>query len=178
MEKEDYAIVLDFLPYGYPLEKVRFPVVQAIGKKNLILLHLSPRKGATFEPKEEVYIGSEKRDKIHFIKGRLHREKLTENAKLLLPEIISEYVKNNEKEIIDFINKAEAINKRLHTFELLPGFGNKHCQDLLKERQIKPFESFDDINKRVPNIPEIKKAIEKRIFQELTQNERYNLFTK
>ncbi|MEM4181769.1 MAG: DUF655 domain-containing protein [Candidatus Pacearchaeota archaeon] len=178
MEKEDYAIVLDFLPYGYPLDKLRFPVVQAIGKKNLILLHLVPRKGATFTPKEEVYIGEDKREKIHFIKGRLHREKLTENAKLVLPEIIENYVKEHEKEILDFINKAEAINKRLHPFELLPGFGNKHCQDILKERENKPFESLEEINKRVQHIPDIKKAIEKRIFQELTQIERYNLFTK
>ncbi len=178
MEKEEYAIVLDFLPYGYPLEKIHFPIVQAIGKKNLVLLHLVPRKNVHFEPKEIVYIGEEKRDKIHFIKGRLHREKLTENAKLLLPEIIQNYIKENEKEILDFINKSEAINKRLHPLELLPGFGNKHCQDILKEREIKPFESLDEINKRIPHIQDLRNAIEKRIFQELTHMERYNLFTK
>ncbi|MEM4330404.1 MAG: DUF655 domain-containing protein [Candidatus Pacearchaeota archaeon] len=177
-EKEEYAIVLDFLPYGYPLEKNMQPVVQAVGKNSLILLHLVPRKGVSFEAKEEVYIGEGKRDKILFIKGRLHREKLSENAKEVLKEVIEKYVKENEKKIIEFINKAEAINKRLHQLELLPGLGNKHCQTILEEREKKPFESFEEIKKRLPGIPDIEKCVEKRIFEELTEMQRYNIFVK
>lgn len=177
-EKEDYAIVLDYLPYGYPLENKMIPVVQAVGKKNLILLHLVPRKGVKIEPKEVVYIGDDKRDKIQFIKGRLHRERLTENAKAILLEVIKEYVKENEKFFVEFFNKAEAINTRLHQFELLPGFGNKHAQDLIKEREKGEFKSFEDIKNRVPGLPDVQKAIEKRLFEELTEMQRYNLFIK
>ena len=95
MEKEEIAIVLDYLPYGYPLEKNMIPVVQAIGKTNFTLLQIVPRKGVKFELKEEVYIGDGKRDKVLFIKGRLPREKLTETAKTQLNEIVYE---NVEKE--------------------------------------------------------------------------------
>ena len=50
--REEYAIILDFVPYGYPLDtRARnFPVAQAIGKKYLILLELIPKKGVTLHP--------------------------------------------------------------------------------------------------------------------------------
>ncbi len=44
-EKEDYAIILDYLPYGYPMGKRMTPIAQAIGEKNLSLLELVPRRG-------------------------------------------------------------------------------------------------------------------------------------
>lgn len=178
MEKEENALVLDFLPYGYPLESFRNPVVQAVGKKTLTILHLAPRKGMNFEPKEEVYIGEGKRDKIQFIKGKLHREKLTENAKANLAEIIEKYVSENETKFIEFFNKASAINTRLHQFELLPGCGNKHSQAILNEREKGEFVSFEDIRKRVVNLPDPQKIIEKRLFEEITEMQRQNLFIK
>ncbi len=178
MEKEEYALVLDFLPYGYPLETFRNPVVQAVGKKTLSILHLAPRKGETFEPKEEVYIGEGKRDKIQFIKGKLHREKLTESAKNVLSEVIEKFVSENEAKFVEFFNNAMAINTRLHQFELLPGCGNKHSQAILIERDKGPFTSLEDIKTRVHNLPDPKKTIEKRLFEEITEMQRHNLFIK
>ncbi len=174
--KEEYAIILEFLPNGYPLEGKPIPIAQAIGEKNFILLELIPRRGVTLEPGERVYIGPEKRDKIYYIKGRLKREKLTEMAKENLEEFIKKAVGENEKKFVDFYNKAEAINKRVHQIELLPGMGKKHMQEIIKEREKKPFETFEEMKDRIPNIPDPKKAIEKRIFKELTEIERHNLF--
>ena len=176
MEKEEYAIILEYLPNGYPLEGKMIPIAQAIGKKNLILLELVPRRGVGLEIGEEVYIGEGKRDKIYYILGRLKREKLTEGGKNQLQEFIAKIVKERESEFVDFFNKVDAINKRIHKIELLPGFGKKHMQDIIKQREIKPFESFDDMKKRIQNLPDPEKAVEKRIFQELTNIERYNLF--
>ena len=51
-KKEEFAIVLDYLPYGYPLENKMLPIAQAIGLRNLTLLQLIPRRGLTFELKE------------------------------------------------------------------------------------------------------------------------------
>jgi putative nucleotide binding protein len=178
MEKEEIAIVLDYLPYGYPLENRTMPVVQAIGKNNFTLLQLAPRKGVSFQPQEEIYIGEGKRDKIQFIQGRLLREKLTESAKSQLAEFIEKAVKEKEPQFIEFFNKAQAINTRLHQFELLPGFGKKHCQAILDERDKKPFESMSEIKSRVSGIPDPQKAIEKRIFEELTEIQRQNLFIR
>ena len=178
MEKEENAIILDYLPNGYPLEKKMMPIAQAIGKKNLVLLELVPRRGISLEVGEEVYIGEGKRDKIYYILGRLQREKLTESAKNQLQEFVEKIVKEQEKEFVEFFNKADAINKRLHQIELLPGFGKKHMQEILKQRKEKEFESFDDMKQRIQNLPDPEKAIQKRILSELTDVERYNLFVK
>lgn len=178
MEKEEFAIILDYLPNGYPMERKMMPVAQAIGKKNLVLLELVPRRGISLEIGEEVYIGEGKRDKVYYILGRLHREKLTETAKNQLQEFIEKTVKDREPEFVNFFNKSEAISKRLHQIELIPGFGKKHMQEILNQRKEKEFESFEDMKKRIQNLPDPEKAIEKRILAELVNLERYNLFVK
>ncbi len=176
IKKDDYALVLDYLSNGYPMEGNMRPVVQAIGLTHLALLELAPTRGAQIEVKEKVYIGPDKRDKIYYIIGRLHIEKLTETAKIQLQEFVSSMVGEREQEFVKFFNTASAINTRLHQFELLPGFGKKHTQEMLNARNDKPFESFDEIKQRVKNIPDPKKAIEKRIIEELTENPRQRLF--
>jgi putative nucleotide binding protein len=176
MAKEENAIILEYLPNGYPLERKMMPVAQAIGKENLTLLELIPRRGIELSTGEEVYIGENKRDKIYYINGRLQREKLTEPAKRQLEEFIKEFIKENTQRFIDFFNKSLAINKRIHQIELLPGIGKKHMQEILKQRNEKEFVSFEDIKSRVQNLPDPEKAVEKRIIQELTSIERYNLF--
>lgn len=178
MEKEETAIILDYLPNGYPLERKMMPIAQAIGKKNLILLELVPRRGVSLDIGEEVYIGEGKRDKVYYILGRLHREKLTESAKNQLQEFIEKIVKEREKEFVDFFNKSDAINKRLHQIELLPGFGKRHMQEILNQRKEKEFESFEDMKNRIQNLPDPEKAVQKRILTELINIERHNLFVK
>ncbi|HLC77822.1 MAG TPA: DUF655 domain-containing protein [Candidatus Nanoarchaeia archaeon] len=176
MEKEEYAIVLEYLPNGYPLERKMMPIVQAIGKNNLTLLELVPRKGVSLKMGQDVYIGEGKRPEIYYIFGRLKREKLTESAKEQLQEIIEKIVAERESKFIEFFNKADAINKRVHQIELLPGIGKKHMQEIIKQREERLFESFEDLKNRVQNLPDPKKAVEKRIFKELTTLERHNLF--
>jgi putative nucleotide binding protein len=177
MEKEENAIILEYLPNGYPLEKKMMPIAQAIGEKTLVLLELVPRRGVDLKIGEKVYIGEGKRDKVYYILGRLHREKLTQSAKEQLGEFIKQIVKEREKEFVEFFNKSDAINKRIHQIEMLPGLGKKHMQEILKQRKEKDFESFQDMKKRIQNLPDPEKAVEKRIIQELTNIERYNLFT-
>ena len=176
MEKEENVIVLDYLPYGYPLEKKMMPIAQAIGENNFTLLQIVTRRGVSFQIGEKVYIGEGKREKVLYILGRLPREKMSETAKVNLNEFIEKAVENSEKKFVEFFNNAQAMNTRLHQFELLPGFGKKHTKDIIEEREKKEFESFEDIKQRVKNIPDPKKAIEKRLVEELTEIQRNNLF--
>ena len=79
--KEEKAIILDFLPHGYPLDSRpmhrKTSIAQAIGVNNFTLLELVPKKGEFLQPHEEVYIGEGKRDKIHHIIGKIFLSKLT-----------------------------------------------------------------------------------------------------
>jgi len=61
---------------------------------------------------------------------------------------------------------------------LLPGLGKKHTKEILEVRKEKEFESFEDIKKRIPSLPDPKKVIEKRLIEELTEIERHNLFVE
>ena len=178
MPREENAVILEFLPNGYPLEKKMIPIVQVVGEKSFVLLELVPRRDVVLELGEKVYIGEGKRDKIYYILGRLNREKLTETAKNQLQEFIKQAVKEREQEFIDFFNQCEAINKRVHQIELLPGLGKKHMIEILKQREKKEFNSFADMKERVPNLPDPERAVGKRILQELTSFERHNLFVK
>ena len=177
-DKEEYAIILDYLPYGYPIEKRMSPIAQAIGIKTLVLLELIPRRGVMLSQKEKVYIGPEKRDKIYYIAGRLSRDKITETAKIQLQEFIDNVVGEQEEHFVQFFNNAHPINTRLHQLELLPGFGKKHTKEIIETREEKGFASFKEIKERVKSIPDPKKAVEKRIFEELLERQRFNIFTK
>jgi len=174
--KEEKAIILDFLPHGYPLEGKRNPVAQAVGLQHFTLLELVPRRDVKLELKEEVYIGVGKREKIYFIRGRLFKDKLTETAKFQLKDFVSKIVKEKNQIFVDFFNNCEAINRRVHKLELLPGFGKKYTDLIINEREKKPFTSFDDIKQRLKNIPDPQKVVEKRLMEELTEDVRHKLF--
>lgn len=176
MSKEEHAIVIEYLPNGYPLDRKMMPIAQAIGENGFTLLELVPRRGVSLEIGERVYIGEGKRDKIYYILGRLHREKLTESAKQQLEEFVTKMVGTQEEKFVAFFNTADAINKRVHQIELLPGLGKKHMQEIITKRKESEFKSFEDMKKRIQNLPDPQKAVEKRILKELTVLERYNLF--
>lgn len=179
-KREETAIVLDFLPNGYPFDERpshrKTPIVQAIGKEHFTLLELVPKKEIFLQPYEEVYIGEGKREKIHHIIGKLEIKKLTGTAKAELTFVVKELVHKNEKQFIEFFNKATALTTRMHQLELLPGLGKKHMWEIIEERRDRPFESFDDIKKRVKLMPDPEKAIVKRILAELTGAEKHKLF--
>ena len=178
--KEETAIVLDFLPNGYPYDErpmyMKTPIAQAIGKEHFVLLELVPKKGNHLQSFEEVYIGEGKRDKIHHIVGKMQMSKLTATAKSELEFVIKDIIKKNEKRFVGFFNKAQPLSTRMHQLELLPGLGKKHMWQIIEARQENPFESFSDLKSRVKLMPDPEKTIVKRILQELEGTEKHKIF--
>jgi putative nucleotide binding protein len=178
--KEEYVIILDFLPNGYPFDPRpihrKTAIAQSIGQSHFVLLELVPKKGISLQPSEIVYIGEGKRDKIHHILGKLQLDKLTQTARGELDVVIHELVKKNESRFVEFFNKSAPINTRRHQIELLPGIGKKHMWEILEQREIKPFDNFDDVKKRVKLMPDPEKTIIKRILMELNNEDKYRLF--
>lgn len=185
---EEYAIILDYLPLGYVKEGIpsykRKPVVQAIGKEEFTLLELIPKENTSLDIHQEVYIGSGKRDQISRVNRRLRYDDLTATAKVELNYVIEEIIKSREDKFIGFFNNAGSISTRLHQLELLPGIGKKHMWDIIKARQEKPFENFDDIKKRVTMLSDPVKLLSKRVLMELEATgdkkgkRKYVLFTR
>lgn len=179
-EKEENAIILDFLPNGYALDErptyMKTPIAQALGKEHFVLLELVPKKEVHLQLYEEVYIGDGKRDKVHHIVGKLPMSRLTRTAESELEFVIKDIVRKNEKIFVDFFNNAKPLSTRMHQIELLPGVGKKHMWEIINAREEKPFESLDDIKKRVKLIPDPEKLIIKRIMLELEGTEKHRLF--
>lgn len=180
--KEEYAVILDFLPHGYPFDRRpmhrKTPIAQAIGKEYFTLLELVPKKDIFLQPYDEIYIGEGKRDKIHHIAGKLPLNKLTQTAQKEIEFIIKDIIKKNVKKFIDFFNNAQPLSTRMHQLELLPGLGKKHMWQIIEQRKEKPFESFDDLKVRIKLIPDPEKVIFRRIMSELEGTEKHYLFVE
>ena len=179
-QREETAIVLEFLQHGYPFDTRpshrKTPIVQAIGKTKFTLLELVPKSGIFLQPLEEVYIGDGKRDKIHHIAGRLTLDKLTGTAKSQLDFVITDLIKKHEPQFVAFFNKAGPLTTRMHQLELLPGVGRKHMLEILDARRDGDFKSFADIRKRVKLMPDPEKIVLRRIQNELAETEKHRLF--
>ncbi len=179
-KKETEAIVLDFLPNGYPFDSrpshMKTAIAQAIGKENFTLLELVPKKGIFLQPYEDVYIGEAKRDKVHHINGKIDVDKLTQTAKSELEHAVKQMVTTHEKRFVEFFNNAQPLSTRMHVIELLPGVGKKHMWEIIEERREEPFLSFDDVKKRVKLMPDPAKVIIRRIMLELLGTEKHLLF--
>ncbi len=178
--REEYAIVLDFLPHGYPFDRrpshKKTPIIQAIGKNRFTLLEIVPKKGVVPTLMQELYIGEKERPEVHHIQGRLEMNKLTGTAKQELEYIVRDIVHKHSEIFISFFNKAQPLSTRMHQLELLPGLGKKHMWEIINARDEKPFEGFADIKARVKLIPDPEKIVVKRIISELEGKEKYHLF--
>ncbi|MGQ9469520.1 MAG: DUF655 domain-containing protein [Nitrososphaerales archaeon] len=176
---EEYAYVLEFIPYGKSLsvKEREGPIVQAIGEEWLTLLEILAMNRVSFEVGERVCIAREGRTKVISVLGRLEYKDLTNDAKNELPIVCEKIVKNNEKKYVAYFNELQPVTPRLHALELIPGIGKTLMRQILDEREKKPFESFDEIQKRV-GLRDPAKLIAKRLVEEITGEPRIAIFVK
>jgi len=174
--KDDYAIVLDFLPHGKATDRRAEPLAQAIGDKFFNLLELVIKEGLDVKVGDRLYIGDDKREQVEYIRGRISYAELTNYAKGELERIITEVVDKDEKRFVGFFNVAGPITTRLHSLELLPSIGKKHMWQIISERKKKLFESFAELQQRVDMLPDPKRIIIRRIIDELEGKDRHRLF--
>ncbi|MEM3745231.1 MAG: DUF655 domain-containing protein [Candidatus Bathyarchaeia archaeon] len=177
---EEYAYVIDYLPYGRPglrLKRRSGAIVQLIGEEYFTLLEAVVREGVVLKPSDRVYIGKDSREEILYIIGRMSYDELTANAKMELENIIEKIVLNREKHFVNFFNTAKPVTPRMHALELIPGIGKKYMWKIIEEREKKPFESFQDLQRRT-GIPNPVKLISKRVIEELSSDCKYRLFTR
>jgi putative nucleotide binding protein len=177
---EEYAYVLDYLPYGRSSEKSRHlavPTVQIMGEQFFTLLEAELKIGATVLVHERIYIGRERREKVDRIISRISYDQLTANGKAELVPLIMELVKSQEKRFVDFFNNSQPVTPRMHSLELLPGIGKKSMWQIVNMRERKQFASYKDTQERT-GLSDIPKIIAKRIIEELSTETKYRLFTR
>ncbi len=178
---EEYAYVLDFLSHGRP-GAPRTPhttsgVIQMAGESYFTLLEASPRKDADYNPRDRIFVGKGDRAFVSHVIGRIAYNDLTNTAKVELPGVIELIVKANESFFVNFFNTSQSVTPRMHSLELIPGIGKRLMFQILDIREKYPFKSFQDIEERV-NLKDLVGLISKRVLEELSQEEKYLLFTR
>jgi putative nucleotide binding protein len=180
--REEHAVILDFLPNGYPTDTRpshrKTAIALALGKNHFSLLELVPKREVFLQPNQEVYIGDGKRDQIHHINGNITIDKLTNAARQELEHVVKQIVEKNSEKYIEFFNKAGPVSTRMHMLELLPGVGKKHMWEIIEARKDKPFESFEDIKNRVKLMPDPQKTIIRRILIEIEGEDKRKIFVR
>jgi len=186
MEKryEEYAYVLDFLPHGRPgirpTGRAGYragALVQVVGEEFFTLLEALVKDGVVVKPYDRVYVGKEPREEITYIIGRIGYEELTAAAKSELQGVLSRIVLTREKWFVAFFNNARAVTPRMHALELIPGIGKKYMWQVINEREKRPFESYEDLQRRT-ELPNPVKLVTKRVLEELSGDSKYRLFTR
>jgi putative nucleotide binding protein len=178
---EEYAYVLDFLSHGRPgaqrTPHVTSSVIQMVGESYFTLLEASPRKDTDYNPRDRVFVGKGDRAFVSHVIGRIAYNDLTNTAKVELPGVIELIVIANEPFFVNFFNTSQSVTPRMHSLELIPGIGKRLMFQILDIREKLPFKSFQDIEERV-NLKDLIGLISKRVLEELSQEEKYLLFTR
>lgn len=175
---EERAIVLDYLPQGKSSSFKAEPIAIVLGTSFFTLLEVVPKAGVDLKPLEEVYIGRETREKIDHIKQRIPFEQLTMSAKNELDKAVEAVILKNEKRFVNFFNQSGSISLKRHQLELLPGVGRQHLEDILHQRQAKPFESLKEIEDRVRFLTAPLAILRRRVMSELEGDEKHYLFAR
>ena len=176
LKKDEWAIVLDFLTHGHRGMERSQPVSLVMGETYFSLLEVIVREDVHLKVGDRVYIGDGKRDVVRYIRGRMNMDDLTAAAREEITDIVEEMIDTKPDRFIEFFNVSGSITTRLHQLELLPGVGKKHLWAILDARKEKPFESFDDLKKRVPLLPNPEKMISRRIMDEMSDKDKYRIF--
>jgi len=182
---EDFAYVLDVFPASEL--RVHAPnvivhrdeyVVQMIGEGFFTLLEAAVPKDHQPKVGSRIYVGKDVPRSILRILRRINYDDLTERAKEELEEAVEKIVKANEKKFVDFFNTCRPVTPRMHALELIPGIGKKIAMKIISEREVKPFESYEDLKQRI-GIQEPVKILVQRILDELRNpEEKHRLFVR
>jgi putative nucleotide binding protein len=172
--------VLDYLPQGRSTERGyhKEPVALGLGESELKLLEILPRPGVALGIGDRiplVPVGSQI-PPIDHVRRRLTFTELTAEAQRELPIALEKIVASDPTRFLRFYNQAEAVSRRFHLLELLPGIGKKSMWAIVEERRRGPFESFASLEERT-HVKHPEKLIVGRIIQELQGAEdKYRLF--
>jgi putative nucleotide binding protein len=182
---EDFAYVLDvFSASELKAQSLNIlvhrdeNVIQLLGEDFFTLLEAATPKSNKPAIRSRLYIGKDVPRNILRILRRIGYDDLTINAKMNLESVILKLLEENEERFIDFFNTARPLTPRMHALELIPGIGKKIAMKIMGEREVKPFESYEDLRKRGGVLDPVK-ALQQRILEELRNpEEKYRLFVR
>ena len=152
-------------------------LLQLLGEEYFTLLEASPKPESEYNLRDKIFVGKGERTLVGHILGRINYENLTSNSREELPAVIEIVVKHNEEKFIRFINDSQSLTTRMHSLELIPGIGKRLMFQILELRERYPFEDYEDLKART-SLSDPVKLIARRILKELSEDEKYYIFTR
>ncbi|PSP66631.1 DUF655 domain-containing protein [Halobacteriales archaeon QS_1_69_70] len=175
------AVVVDFLPRGSPSDDrpqyEKSPVAYALGEADFRLVEVALADDAGVNIGDRVQIDPpgeavEARRDVGY-------GDLTSTAESELEHAIDRIVDADTRRFVDFYNDAQPITTRLHVLNLLPGIGKKLRNNVLDARKREPFESFEDVERRVSGLHNPRAVLVERILEELREEDmKYRIFAR
>ncbi len=177
---EEYALVLDYLPYGNPYSRNQNagPRIQALGEYYFTLFEAIPGPAlGIVKPGDRIYVGPDVGFSYLRVDALISYDDLTLQAKAKLEELLDKLIQQREAEFLNFLNNSTPVTTRLHQLELIPGIGKKMMWKVLDERKLAPFTSFEDFEKRT-GFRNTVQAFRKRIIEEMQGRDAFRLFVR
>ncbi|PSQ40964.1 DUF655 domain-containing protein [Halobacteriales archaeon SW_5_68_122] len=175
------AVVVDFLPRGSPSDDrpqyERSPVAFAVGEADFRLVEaaLTDDAGVNIGDRIEIDPSGENVEDLR----TAGYDELTSTAESELEHATNAIIDADTRRFVDFYNDAQPITTRLHVLNLLPGIGKKLRNNVLDERKRKPFESFEDVERRVSGLHNPREVLVERIIEELREKDlKYRVFAR
>ena len=178
---EEHAIVLDVIPADRNRRRDKYrgePIIEALGQYWFTILEIIPEDENTIMLQDIIALSKEERNQIKTIIGRGTYENLTKIAELQLPIAIEKILETQSQRFMSFLNKASPISLRQHSLHLLKGIGPKSLTNILDERKILPFSSYEEFEERT-KVKDIRALLKERILEEIiTEDIKHRLFTR
>lgn len=99
---------------------------------------------------------------------------LTDYARKTLEDAVRKVLRDREEFFVEFFNVAEPINIRLHSLNLIKGIGKKMLRQIIRERERRPFRSYEEIRRIIKTDPV--ESLAEKILEEIRGEARYYLF--
>ena len=183
-EPEEYAVVLDHLPYGRPdddrPQHQKPEVAYAVGEATFDLFELTLAEDADVSIGDRLVVAPEADREVVSRYREVGYDDLSRGAEQELEYVVEEIVERHPQRFLDYFNEAQPLTLRLHQLNLLPGIGEKLRNDILDSRKYDgPFESFEELEDRISGLHDPKGTVVERVLEELREDEeiKYRAFT-
>jgi len=183
-DAEEYAVVLDHLPYGRPdddrPQHQKPEIAYAVGEDSFDLYELTLAEGADLSIGDRLVVAPEADRELVSRYREIDYDELSRGAEQELEYVVEEIVDRHSERFLDYFNEAQPLTLRLHQLNVLPGIGEKLRNDVLDSRKYDgPFESFEDLEERVSGLHNPEQTVVDRVMEELKEEEeiKYRAFT-
>ncbi|SDF66764.1 DUF655 domain-containing protein [Halorientalis regularis] len=178
--ERETGVVLDFLPHGRTEDDrpqyEKSPLAYVLTESDFDLFELRVDDDAGVQIGDRIPVERGDDSPVQRIRSIEYGD-LPSGARSELEYVVEEIVTTNEDRFVDFYNDAQPITLRLHQLNLLPGIGKKLRNNILDERDRRPFQNFEDLEARVSGLHNPKEVLVERVLEEMREDDlKYRTF--